>query len=840
MKQIKIIILLMLVLSLVLGTFTSCDLIDTILGNNDDGGDKVACEHAFENGKCLFCGEDEPKEEENENNGNGNNNTEVSKKEAWLAQYETITIAEALTKCEEFVSSPSADRFYIIATVKSVDDTAYGKLMIEDETGEIMVYGTNSADGSLKYDKMGVDLKAGDLILIYGTLQNYKGTTKEVQNAWLIDYEGGEVVVPEYTPDTNITIEEAIALAPYVTLNDRFYITATVKNVSNSNYGAMYLVDENGNEISVYGTYNSDGTVQYPNMEDKPLKGDTVTVYANLQVFNSKPEIQSAWVISVTHFELDQSKYTEMTVAEAREAAEGTLIKTSGVVASITYANGYIPAGFYLVDSTGSIYVYDRDAAGNVKVGNTVTVAGAKDFWILDTETNSASKFGYKGCNQLADAYVLENDNGTSDFNKSWITESTVKEIMDTPVSENITTTIFKVTALVKRVDGNGFINYYIDDIDGHTGSYVYTQCNGGDFAWLDEFDGKFCTVYLSAINAKSSTSGCVWRFLPVAVIDEGYTFDVNEAPKYAVTYHGLTQFLASYTGDPAIVLETLVSSELLGFEGATLTYTSSDENVVYFTNENGVITFHGKDAGTATITVSASHGNNTYSKTMEITIKENIAIDSITVADAIATPFDTDVVVKGIVGPSLVNRDGFYLFGEDGSMIAVLITKDQFEGLAIGHEIVVSGMRERFIKDDTYTTYGQDAIVNGQILANYYGNHKYSTEKFITDKTLADIKALPVTESHSTEVYIVKAKVEFIETAYYTTLKITYNGTELPLYCSGAGQYSWLKAYAGQEITIEIAPCNWNDKQDNYRGCVLAVVLEDGSKIYNTLNFGN
>ena len=59
MKQIKIIVLLMLVLSLVLGTFTSCDVINGLIGNND-GGDKVSCEHAFENGKCLFCGENEP------------------------------------------------------------------------------------------------------------------------------------------------------------------------------------------------------------------------------------------------------------------------------------------------------------------------------------------------------------------------------------------------------------------------------------------------------------------------------------------------------------------------------------------------------------------------------------------------------------------------------------------------------------------------------------------------------------------------------------------------------------------------------------------------------------
>ena len=863
MKQIKLIMALILTLAIVLGSLTSCDVlkglgidIDSILGNNDTTDDtnddnKVVCEHFFEGGSCLFCGEIDPdynKGNEDENKpGNEDENkpgTEENemdvKKAEWQSLYQTITIAEALTMCEDFVSSPSSDRYYIIATVKSVDNASFGQLTITDETGEIMVYGTNSADGSLKYDQMGGDLKAGDLVLLYGTLQNYRGTTKEVQNAWLIDYVSVESAPaePTITPDSTVTIADLLANANLVNETVRFYVTATVQSIKNASYGEMYIEDATG-EIYVYGSYSADGSIGYAAMEDKPYKGDTVTLYVTIGVHNGTPEIKNARIISFTHneIEFDENNYTEMTVDAAREAAKGSLIKVSGVVARITYANGYIPSGFYLIDNTNSIYVYDGQIAARVAEGNTVTVYAEKDFWILGTEETNANKFGYAGCNQLTNVVSFVNDEGNTAFDTSWITESTVKNIMDTPVSENITTTIFKVTALIKRADGNGFINYYIDDIDGHTGSYVYTQCNGGDFAWLDEFDGKFCTVYLSAINAKSSSSGCVWRFLPIAVIDEGYTFDVNDAPKYAVTYHGLTQFLASYTGDPAIALETLVSSELLGFEGATLTYTTSDDNVVYFSEDDGVLTFHGKDAGTAIITVTATHGDNTYSESMEITIKENVAIDSITVAEAIATPFDTDVVVKGIVGPSLVNRDGFYLFGEDGSMIAVLITKDQFEGLAIGHEIVVSGMRERFIKDDTYTTYGQDAIVNGQILANYYGNHEYSTEKFITDKTLADMKNLDATESHSTEVYVVKGTVVIVETNYYTNIKLNYNGTELSLYCSGAGQYSFLKAYAGQEITMEVAPCNWNDKT-YYAGCVLAVVLEDGSKIYNTLNF--
>ena len=64
-------------------------------------------------------------------------------------------------------------------------------------------------------------------------------------------------------------------------------------------------------------------------------------------------------------------------------------------------------------------------------------------------------------------------------------------------------------------------------------------------------------------------------------------------------------------------------------------------------------------------------------------------------------------------------------------------------------------------------------------------------------------------------------------------------NGTEFPLYMSGAGQYSFLDQFAGEEVTLEIALCNWNDKTDKYRGCILAVITDDG-KVYNELNFNS
>ena len=653
---------------------------------------------------------------------------------------------------------------------------------------------------------------------------------------------------PETDPETDpqyetITIAEALALCgePGNITTERYYIRATVKSIKNAQYGQMVIEDATGT-IEVYGTYSADGSLTYPELDYQPVKGDEVLLHCILQNYNGTKEVKNARLIEYVNNQgsIDVSDYTAATVAEAREAEAGATLKVKGVVARITFANGMKPNGFILVDSTASIYVYDMDAAQRVQIGNTVEVAGTKDYWILDSEKESAEKFGYTGCNQLTSVTLVSNDKGNTAFDTSWITETTVKDLIETPVTENITTQIYKVTALVKKVPGSGFVNYYFYDLDGETGSYTYTQCNGNDFAWLDAFDGKICTVYLTALNAKSAASSCFFRLLPVAVYDEQFQFDLADTAKHVVQYYGVGQFMPSYTGDPAVELIPSVSSTLLGFEGAALTYSSSNEDVVYFTETDGKTVFHCGDAGTATVTVTASYNGSSYSETVEILVESNEEVDSITVADAILAPIDTTVTVKGIVGPSVVNKDGFYLFGEDGSVIAVLVAStDELAGLEIGHEIVITGMRERYVKDDSYETHGQTSIVNATVVANYYGSHEYSTEKFITDSTVEAFYDLDETVDYSTTVYVLTVRIERTGNQYSTNYALysTTSNTYISLYCSGAGQYDpLLKQFVGQTVTLEIAPCNWNNK-DHWKGCVLAVRTEDG-KVYNQLNF--
>ena len=637
-----------------------------------------------------------------------------------------------------------------------------------------------------------------------------------------------------------ITIAEALEIATAAGQNgteDRYYIAGTVVTVSNASYGEMTVKDETG-EIYVYGTYSADGELKFTELESRPVAGDKVLLHCILSTFNDAPQVKNARLVDFEHVEvvIDPTEYPVATIAEARAAKTGDKVRVSGVVARITYANGKVPSGVILVDGKDSIYVYDNDIAGQVSIGNRIEVAASKTYWVLESEKNNADKFGYKGCNQLENAVLVSNDKGNNTWINDSIPETTVKDLLETPVTEDITTQVYKVNALVKKVPGNGFVNYYFFDIDGETGSYAYTQCNGSDFTWLDKFDGKICTVYLTALNAKSTSSDCYFRILPVEVVDEGYTFNTDDAAKYAVQYHGVTQFESSYSGAKTLDVQTSVSSELLGFEGVTLSYSSSDESIIKFTESNGVVTMSCLASGQAVITVKGAFGGKEYSETVTITVDfPNEEVESITVGEAIDAEVGTEVVVKGIVGPSLVNKSGFYLIDETG-VIAIQMDASIVATLEIGNEVILKGTRANNTKGGT-TYFGQTNIENCTVVVNNYGSHEYSTATFIEGKTLGDIYSLNPLEDHSTDVYVVKATVKVIETGYYTSIELVSGNSKLDLYCSSANQYNWLKAYAGQEVTMEIAACNWNDKT-YYRGCVLAVVLEDGTKVYNTLNF--
>ena len=124
---------------------------------------------------------------DSENNGENDGSGDTTKADEWLDEYDCISIDEAFDICDA-AGETKSDRYYLIGTVVSIQDTFYGKMIIEDATGEILVYGSYGADGVNRYGELTVDVpKVGDVVLFYGNFMNYKGT-REMYSGWIIDF----------------------------------------------------------------------------------------------------------------------------------------------------------------------------------------------------------------------------------------------------------------------------------------------------------------------------------------------------------------------------------------------------------------------------------------------------------------------------------------------------------------------------------------------------------------------------------------------------------------------------------------------------------------------------
>lgn len=404
---------------------------------------------------------------------------------------------------------------------------------------------------------------------------------------------------------------------------------------------------------------------------------------------------------------------------------------------------------------------------------------------------------------------------------------------MDTPVTENITNKIFKANAYIAKSQKEGYVNYYIDDLDETTGSYVYTQCNGSDLNWLEKFDGKICTVLVVAINAKSTISGCSWRFIPISVKDEGFTFDKANVGQFVYDYKVKTLFEDVYTGDPKVMVPVTASSSLLGFANASISYYSSNEKVAYFSEDEGALTFHTNEVGNATITVKINYENNaTFVKTFNVSVTLPKVTESITVKEAIDSELNSVVTVKGIAGPSLVNKVGFYLIDESGA-IAITTSSETISSISLGNEVILKGTRSQLgvVQDKSV---GEIFLDNCELVSNLYGKHDYSTASFDGSKTLADLAKIKATENATAQVYVFEGTFEKVVQPKYSNMYVKNGNTKIRLYCSNAAQYEWLDEFENQTVTIEMALCNWNGKT-YYTGCVLSVTA-NGVKTMNTL----
>ena len=150
-----------------------------------------------------------------DNNNNNNNNNDDDNKPSgekddphadFGKEYPCISVGEAL-KIADDCYSESSEKYYVIATITDIASLKNGEMTVEDETGSILVYRSTDADGANLTDS---SLEVGDVVIVYGTLYNYRGNTPEFKTAKILDwYTPGDTSLPdENDPYVNVDADE--------------------------------------------------------------------------------------------------------------------------------------------------------------------------------------------------------------------------------------------------------------------------------------------------------------------------------------------------------------------------------------------------------------------------------------------------------------------------------------------------------------------------------------------------------------------------------------------------------------------------------------------------------
>ena len=81
-----------------------------------------------------------------------------------------------------------------------------------------------------------------------------------------------------------LAIGNSLALGE--TTSEVYYIKGTITEIKNTTYGNLYLTDENGNTVYVYGLYDGNGN-RYDKMTKQPKAGDEIVICSKIQNYNN-------------------------------------------------------------------------------------------------------------------------------------------------------------------------------------------------------------------------------------------------------------------------------------------------------------------------------------------------------------------------------------------------------------------------------------------------------------------------------------------------------------------------------------------------------------------------
>lgn len=291
------------------------------------------------------------------------NNTHIDFESYDWKNIVTILKDRPVTTCANVIENGIEDEEYRVSGyVKDILNTSYGNWYLEDETGELYIYGTTRGGNYI------FNLEIGDFVTLQGPKKTYYSTVELVDATIIsvqrtlvklisidnqpIPYEGGEFKVMIECPEDNIDVIIPEDAQSWISVSK------------------CERIDEYCLEITFTATENTNidrtSTITFELLKDGHKSYTKANVHQSGQDIINKVTIQEYYEAPVNSYQ----KY-ELT---------GTIEE----IVNETYGN------FYLKDETGSVYVYGLTTLGEIgsndksfssiglKVGDTLTLVGLR------------------------------------------------------------------------------------------------------------------------------------------------------------------------------------------------------------------------------------------------------------------------------------------------------------------------------------------------------------------------------------------------------------------------------------------------------------------------------
>ena len=379
-----------------------------------------------------------------------------------------------ISTCAEINAADDGKTFRAKGTVKSIANTTYGNWYLQDETGEVYVYGTLDKSGAEK-NFLSLGIEVGDIVTVEGPKKTYSGTV-ELVNVTVIAIEKSLIKVDSLDIKNNTLAKEG----------GEFHAV-----LANKGQGLDVIVSDNAKDWLFVTGMKMNGTESVVTMRALPNEGGARQATITFVTTNGGKQYTSETAIE------QEGSIVACTVAEFLAAEVGDAqYRLTGVISELYYYKESV-AGFYISDHTGKTLVYKPSGftGTEAKVGDVVTVVGKRGEYKSTPQMTACTLEEVK----YAVTPISINDfrNAPDDKEKYYLISGTINEVAEADLGAK-----------------NDVTKYGNFDLTDETGSvYIYGVLTGwggakGNFGTLDLTYGDKLTVIAYKTTYKGLVEG--------------------------------------------------------------------------------------------------------------------------------------------------------------------------------------------------------------------------------------------------------------------------------------------------------------------------------------------